>query len=49
MAAIFEGEDESKAITEVHAGEESEHGAQLQIIKADEQAELERISMTLVL
>jgi hypothetical protein len=44
MAAIVEGEDESKAIAEVHAGEESEDGEQLQIseiVNADEHAELE--------
>ena len=44
MAAIVEGEDESKAIAEVHAGEESEDGEQLQIseiINTDGHAELE--------
>jgi len=42
MAAIVEGEDESKAIAEVHAGEESEDGEQLQIseiVNADEHDE----------
>lgn len=44
MAAIVEGEDESKATAEVHPGEESEDGEQLQIseiVNVDEHAELE--------